>query len=119
MSNSRSFRRRLATGSHVPKTGHRFPDRPPALGTVRRWLNASVAEGMVERRVAERTGKPGRPPYEYGLTEAGKAHPVPGTFRDMLTELQAKRVHALVKKGMSERQAITAVTKGWRSDQYA
>jgi uncharacterized protein YoaH (UPF0181 family) len=31
----------------------------------------------------------------------------------MLTELQAKRAHALMKRGMSERRAIAAVTKGW------
>jgi hypothetical protein len=80
---------------------------------VRRWLNAAVADGTAERQVAAPTGKPGRRPYEYALTEAGKAHPESGTFRDTLTELQAKRAHALMKKGMSERRAIAAVTKGW------
>ena len=109
MSNSRSFRRRLRV-RHRPA---RFPEKPPAIGTVRRWLNAAVADGTAERRVAAPTGKPGRRPYEYSLTEAGKANPAPGTYRDMLTELQAKRAHALMRKGMSERRAIAAVTKGW------
>lgn len=58
-------------------------------------------------------GEAGRRPYEYSLTEAGKARPGRGTYREMLTELQAKRAHALMRKGMSERRAIAAVTKGW------
>lgn len=119
MSNSRALRRRVAarTGQR-PKP--RFPEKPAALGTVRRWLNAGVAEGMIERRVAERTGKPGRPPYKYRLTAEGRerAQSAP-SFRDQLTELQAKRAHALMKKGMSERRAIAAVTKGWRGPRPA
>jgi predicted ArsR family transcriptional regulator len=111
MSNSRSFRRRLAT----PRTGHRFPDRPPALGTVRRWLKQGVAEGTIERAGEERTGKPGRPAHLWQLTAEGKerAQSAPD-FKTMLTELQARRAHALMRKGMSEDRAIAAVTRGWR-----
>jgi DNA-binding PadR family transcriptional regulator len=83
---------------------------------VRRWLNAAVADGTAERRVAASTGKPGRRPYEYTLTDKGRERSAddPRTWREMLTELQAKRAHALMKRGMSERRAIAAVTRGWR-----
>lgn len=110
MSNSRRLRRRLKT-NHKPK---RFPDQPASLGTVRRWLKQGVAEGTIERGPDEPTR--GRPAHTYQLTAEGKeqtAHE-PRSVADMLTELQAKRAHALMKKGMSERRAIAAVTKGWR-----
>lgn len=114
MSNSRAMRRRVAKTAQ-PKP--RFPEKPPALGTVRRWLKAGIAEGTIERAGERRTGKPGRPEHLYHLTAEGKerAQRNPRTFKDTLTELQAKRAHALMKKGMSERRAIAAVTKGWRS----
>jgi hypothetical protein len=113
MSNSRALRRRIA---RVYRPKPRFPEKPPALGTTRRWLNAAMANGDVERRVAEPTGEPGRRPYEYRLTAQGKerAEADPRDWKAMLTELQAKRVHALMKKGMSEKRAIAAVTRGWR-----
>jgi predicted ArsR family transcriptional regulator len=81
---------------------------------VRRWLNQGVAEGLIERSVSERTGKPGRPAHLWQLTAKGKerGRDLPGT-KDMLTELQARRAHALMSKGMSEKRAIAAVTKGW------
>jgi len=47
-----------------------WPDGPPpALGTVRTWLKQAEAEGLVERKGVERTGKPGRPAHLWGLPE--------------------------------------------------
>jgi predicted ArsR family transcriptional regulator len=46
---------------------------PPALGTVRRWLKRAEAEGMIERKGVEYTGKPGRPAHLWGLPEAAAA----------------------------------------------
>ncbi len=110
MSNSRRFRRGLKASRQA-----RFPEKPPALGTVRRWLKQNVADGLVERAGEEYTGKPGRPAHLWQLTAEGKERAAndPRDFRDMLTELQAKRANALVKKGMSEKRAVAAVTKGW------
>src|SRR5258708_5794241 len=112
MSNNRTFRRRLKTGQR-PK---RFPEQPPSLGSVRRWIKQGVTEGLIERAGEERTGKPGRPAHLYQVTAEGKERAAsdPRDIREMLTELQAKRACALMKKGMSEKRAITAVTKGWR-----
>ncbi len=117
MSNSRTFRRRLKTGQR-PK---RFPEQPPSLGSVRRWLKQGVAGGTVERAGEERTGKPGRPAHLWQLTAEGKERAAndPRDIKEMLTELQAKRARALMKKGMSESRAITAVTKGWRQERRA
>jgi len=51
-----------------------WPDGPPpAVGTVRTWLRNAEAEGAVERAGVQRTGKPGRPPVLWGLTDAGRA----------------------------------------------
>lgn len=99
----------------VSEPAPRFPVKPPALGTVRRWVKQGVAEGLIEPAGVERTGKPGRPANLYQVTAQGKerAQSAP-SVRDQLTELQAKRANALMKKGMSERRAIAAVTKGWR-----
>jgi predicted ArsR family transcriptional regulator len=72
--------------------------------------------GYVEREPGgERTGKPGRPAVLWRLTDAGKerAQSGPREWKDMLTQLQARRAHALMNKGMSEDQAIAAVTRGW------
>jgi hypothetical protein len=44
---------------------------PPALGTVRRWLHQAEAEGLIERRGVQRTGKPGRPAHLWAI--AGQA----------------------------------------------
>ena len=112
MGNSRSLRRRMAK---VAEPAPRFPVKPPALGTVRRWVKQAEADGLIEPAGVERTGKPGRPANLYQLTAEGKEHARSApSARDTLTELQAKRAHALMKKGMSERRAIAAVTKGWR-----
>ena len=114
MSASRKFRRGLAASREARA---QFPTRPPALGTVRRWLKQGVAEGTIERGPDEQDGKPGRPAHTYRITEAGKerAADTPD-FKTQLTELQAKRALALTKKGMSEDRAIEAVTKGWRGE---
>lgn len=42
---------------------------PPAVGTVRGWLKQAEAEGKVERKGVERTGKPGRPAVLWGLPD--------------------------------------------------
>lgn len=115
MSNSRRFRRRLKA-SQRPK---RFPEQPPSLGSVRRWLKQGVAEGLIERAGEEHTGKPGRPAHLWQATAEGKERAAsnPRDTRAMLTELQAKRARALMKKGMSERRAVAAVMKGWAKPQ--
>lgn len=61
--------------SRKGKTGKRprfsirdWPDTPPpSLGAVRRWLHQAEAEGLIERRGVQRTGKPGRPAHLWGL----------------------------------------------------
>ena len=45
-------------------------NRAPTLGTVRKWLHAAEAEGVIERVGVEHTGKPGRPAHLWGITEA-------------------------------------------------
>jgi hypothetical protein len=52
----------------------RYPNKAPALNTVRGWLRQMDAAGTAERKGVERTGKPGRPPVLWGLTEEGKKH---------------------------------------------
>lgn len=80
MSNSRPARRKLAatrkaiTARRKARAAGRWPFGGPSLSTVRRWLNQLVAAGLAEREVM-RTGKPGRPPYGYRLTEKGIARP--------------------------------------------
>lgn len=80
MSNSRAMRRRLAVSRKAidkrrrDRVAGRYPFGGPSLSSVRRWLNQLVAAGLAEREV-QRTGKPGRPPYAYRLTEAGMRSP--------------------------------------------
>jgi DNA-binding PadR family transcriptional regulator len=73
MSNSRSHqeRRRVRARARAKdrQSKPRFPDAPPALGTVRRWLKQAEAQGLVERAGVEHTGKPGRPAH---LWQAGR-----------------------------------------------
>lgn len=75
MSNARSLRRRLAASRQERQARPRFsirdyPDTPPpALGTVRGWLNKAEAEGKIERKGVRRTGKRGRPAVLWGLTD--------------------------------------------------
>lgn len=74
MSNSRSLRRRLAAnkaqrkGTIQPKAWK--DPRAPTLGTVRRWMRQAEADGLIERKGVERTGKPGRPATLWGVTES-------------------------------------------------
>lgn len=75
MSNSRPFRRRLAVTQKAiakrrkARQAGRWPFGGPSLSTVRKWMRALYLAGHVERTV-QHTGKPGRPPYAYRLTEA-------------------------------------------------
>jgi hypothetical protein len=72
MGNSRSFRRRLAASKRAPQA--RYPSAPPSLGTVRRWLNQSVAEGNATKEPAPRKpGQRGNTGYQYRITEKGIA----------------------------------------------
>jgi DNA-binding PadR family transcriptional regulator len=72
VSNSRSFRRRLAASREARPARPRFPWGGPSLSTVRKWMKQLEAAGDIEPKGTERTGKPGRPPMMYGLTEQGK-----------------------------------------------
>jgi DNA-binding PadR family transcriptional regulator len=77
VSNSRPFRRRLAAsragrpGRAGRKSQARFPWGPPSMTTVRKQLRELEAEGLVEQSV-QHTGKPGRPPHVWRLTEKGR-----------------------------------------------
>ena len=77
MSNLRPFRRRLKVTQKAiakrrkDKAAGRWPFGGPSLSTVRKWMRALYLAGHVERTV-QHTGKPGRPPYVYRLTELGK-----------------------------------------------
>jgi DNA-binding PadR family transcriptional regulator len=71
VSNSRRRLRRGLKASREARVA-RFPEKPPSLGTVRRWLKQCEAEGTIERAGEEHTGKPGRPAHLYQLTAAGE-----------------------------------------------
>lgn len=77
MGNSRGLRRKLAASREERLARPRFnireyPDTPPpALGTVRGWLNKAEAEGLIERKGVQRTGKRGRPAVLWGLPDSG------------------------------------------------
>ena len=79
MSNSRRFRRGLAASRQARAAGMIRPGawkdkgRAPTLGTVRKWMHAAEAEGVIERVGVRHTGKPGRPADLWGITEAGRA----------------------------------------------
>lgn len=73
MGNSRRFRRNQLASREARAARPRFnvrdyPDTPPpALGTVRGWLNKAEAQGLIERKGVRRTGKAGRPAVLWGL----------------------------------------------------
>jgi hypothetical protein len=75
MGNSRSLRRRLAASREARQSRPRFnirdyPDTPPpAVATVRTWLRKAEAQGLVERKGVEHTGRAGRPAVLWGLPE--------------------------------------------------
>jgi len=77
MSNRRKLKTALAITAAVAKQQPRRPwnkglalTRNPSLSTVRRWLEAGVAEGIIDRQPMP-TGKPGRPPIFYRISEKG------------------------------------------------
>lgn len=73
MSNSRRFRRSLAASKQArAETRPRYPYAAPSLSTVRRQVRQAVADGDIEAKGVQRTGKPGRPPVQYGLTKQGR-----------------------------------------------
>ena len=93
MSNSRPFRRRLAVSQQAiakrrkDRAAGRWPFGGPSLSTVRRWLRQLYLAGHVERTV-HHTGKPGRPPYAYRLTEARRREleADPRSLEDSITD---------------------------------
>jgi DNA-binding PadR family transcriptional regulator len=105
MSNSpaKSVRQPWNTGRVLTST--------PTLGTVRRWLRATAAEGLIERKEVRRTGRPGRPAMQWGLTEQGRtALPrVPAAVQRMQLE-RIRRQENLWKRRREQRgtQAIAA-----------
>jgi DNA-binding PadR family transcriptional regulator len=78
MPRNRKKRRQRAPAHQARHVRPRFSIRnwpagpPPALGTVRTWLRQAEDAGMVERKGVGHTGKPGRPPVLWGLTDAGR-----------------------------------------------
>lgn len=127
MSNSRSFRRSLKQAGHVRPSGQvQHPGQSgkyakghvpwnrglaltttPTIGTVRRWCEACAAEGWIERKGVERTGKPGRPAVIWGLTKAGwdraKVNPAaPPEVRKMEWE-RSRRVEIARKQRGTQR----------------
>lgn len=77
----------------------------PTLGTVRRWLNASAAEGLIERKGIRRTGKPGRPAMQWGLTEQGRAVPQTPTVVQRMQLERIRRQENLWKRRREQRGA--------------
>jgi hypothetical protein len=75
MGNSRRFRRNLQASREARTARPRFsirayPDTPPpALGTVRTWLNNAEAAGLIERKGVRHTGRAGRPAVLWGLPD--------------------------------------------------
>jgi DNA-binding PadR family transcriptional regulator len=129
MSNSRSFRRHLKASRHTRPVGQAEHPGPaqqtrrqpwnkglalttrPSLGTVRRWLEACVEEGLAERKGVDRTGKPGRPAILYGLSEVGreradKEGPPSPEVQKMQWE-QLRRWENAKKRGRVQRNART------------
>lgn len=90
MSNSRGFRRRLAVSKQQRAAQPRFPWGGPSLSTVRRQLKQLEADGDIERKGVDRSGKPGRPAVLYGLTEQGKRR---DWTAPQLTDLITRAIH--------------------------
>jgi predicted ArsR family transcriptional regulator len=117
VSNSRSFRRRLKITR--PAQGHAEQSRrqpwnkglalttSPSLRTVRRWLEACVAEGLAERKTAEPDGKPGRPPVMYHVTEKGRAQPRPSPEVERMQWERLRRWENAKKRQRIQRNAQT------------
>lgn len=133
MSNGRSFRRGLKVKKHARPGGQeqqrgeggKFAEghvpwnkgavltTRPTYGTVGRWLKECVDEGLMERKVREPDGKPGRPPFMYRATEEGRKRagpPVPPAVRKLQQERlrrweNAKRMRAEVRAEKARAQA--------------
>ena len=82
MSNSRSFRRGIKASGHVRPSGDGQKPPPrwnkglamtsdPSASTTSRWMGGAEADGIIKRSGTRRTGKPGRPPAVYELTQEG------------------------------------------------
>ena len=93
MSNSRSFRRRLAASREVRESRPGYPYGGPSLGTVRRWMRQLEAAGHVERS-EERTGRPGRPAHLWTMTPEGKRYAREHNWTaPQLTDMITRAVH--------------------------
>lgn len=83
----------------------------PSLSTARRWMEAGVAEGIVEREVAEPDGKPGRPPVLYRLSESGRRRAAanPPLPLDVQAEITRRQQNARNRRGQQRRaRAVNA-----------
>jgi hypothetical protein len=89
----------------------------PTVGTVRRWMEVAVAEGIAVRTVAEPDGKPGRPPFMYQLSEAAreKARKEPGLPLAVHLERSRRVDNARKRRGM-QRRAKKANALGQKAD---
>lgn len=81
----------------------------PSVSTVRRRLEGCVEEGWAERKGVGHTGKPGRPPVLYGLTEeAAKlaAEEPPRPPLHIVMEQHRRQVNAGKRRGAQLKQRL-------------
>lgn len=120
MSNSRACRRRLGVSRNAidnrrkaRRAAGRWPFGGPSLSTVRRWMRQLEAQGLAERTRAEPTGKPGRPPDMWTLTETGKRRPV--SKRTDAEEVNDIRLETILRrargKALTEDEIMTRYEK--------
>jgi len=121
VSNSRRLRHRHKAGRSEARERARraqalprFPNKDPALSTVRGWLRQLETEGRVERKGAERTGKPGRPAVLWGVTEAATEDPPPPAPEPLTRDRARKFLHEACREelGISGRQFVRQLDAG-------
>jgi hypothetical protein len=93
----------------------RFPNKDPAVSTVRGWLRQLEAAGTAERKGVERTGKPGRPPTLWGLTEAGATEEAATPPKPPSREEARQLLHEACREefGISGRQFVRRLDAGF------
>jgi predicted ArsR family transcriptional regulator len=70
-----------------------WPFKGPSVSSVRSWLKAGEAEGVIERAGTVRTGKPGRPAHLWQVSDKGKERAAAArSLADMRSDLQAQKV---------------------------
>jgi predicted ArsR family transcriptional regulator len=70
------------------------------------------AEGLIERKGVERTGKPGRPAQLWGLTELGKQRPAGELSYE--EELDAVRVERILKRARGKRMTEVEIMAAYK-----